>query len=447
MLMSRNLPIALATGLALPVVVALIATAQEPKKEAVPPPPVAARPGEGPKRPIVPGLMKAQAPPDPARPATPPPPPAPPTEPTPVALDFPGRPIAQVIRTLAERTGGMVDTFNTNDARWTEPVTLTSPGPVPFWEAIDRLTAAANLTRTVAPAGPAGIPPARVQFSTNFGHVAASASAADEGLVAYVGPFRVGPLVVHEHFASVFHPPSSPAAAGTSPPEPFYAEINLTAEPNLLATQVGPLRRLEVVDDAGQSLLDHRLGGEAPANLAADTYGPPRVLRVPLVRGAKPSKSLATLRGALPLEVARRPTAPTLEVPLEGSAGKTVRDGELAVTVREYRVDPQGQAAVKLTIRLEGPRAAADPKARGLVAARLWSVYYTQIEMADARSRPVRVNSGGANHAGEANELNVDYTFSPFGTPRPDPPTRLRIYRPTWVAWDLPLEFRDVPLP
>jgi hypothetical protein len=444
--MSRNLPIALAAGLGLPALVALLAPAQEPRKEAVPPPPVAARPAELPL-PQMRELMKAQAPPDPARPATPPPPPAPPTEPTRLALDFPGRPIAQVIRTLAERTGGMVDTFNTNDARWTETINLTSPAPVPFWEAIDRLTAAANLTRSVTLAGPSGIPPARVQFSANLGHVTASASASDEGLIAYVGPFRVGPVVVHEHFSRVFHRPAVPAAGVATPPAPFYAEISLMAEPNLMATQLGPLRRLEAVDDAGQSLLDPKLGGEAPASFAAGAHGAPRVLTIPLVHPAKPSKLLATLRGALPLEVARRPTAPTLVVPLEGSVGKTVRDGELAVTVREYRVDPQGQAAVKLTLRLEGPRAAADPKARGLVAARLWAVYNEQIGMADARSRPVRVTSGGANHAGDANELNVDYRFLPSGAPRTEPPTHLRIYRPAWVAWELPLEFHDVPLP
>ncbi len=444
--MSRNLPIALAAGLALSALVTMLAAAQEPRKEAVPPPPVAAKPAELPL-PLARELMKAQAPPDPVRPATPPPPPAPPTGPTPVALDFPGRPIAQVIRTLAERTGGMVDTFNTNDARWAETINLTAPAPVPFWEAIDRLRAVANLTRTVTQAGPSGIPPARVQFSANLGHVAASASASDEGLITYVGPFRVGPVVVHEHFSRVFHRSVLPAAGVATPPAPFYAEVALMAEPNLMATQVGPLRRLEAVDDAGQSLLEPRLGGEAPANLAAGAYGPPRALTFPLVRAAKPSKLLATLRGVLPLEVARRPTAPTTVVPLEGSVGKTVRDGELVVTVREYWVDPQGQAAVKLTIRLEGPRAVADPKARGLVAARLWSVYHEQIGMADAHGRPVRIASGGANQAGDANELNVDYRFLPSGAPRSEPPTHLRIYRPAWVAWELPLEFRDVPLP
>lgn len=63
----------------------------------------------------------------------------------------------------------------------------------------------------------------------------------------------------------------------------------------------------------------------------------------------------------------------------------------------------------------------ADPKARGLVAARLWSVYHEQIGMADAHGRPVRIASGGANQAGDANELNVDYRFLPSGAPGVSP--------------------------
>ena len=148
----------------------------------------------------------------PAKPPAPPPAPAPPTESTPVALHFKAETVAQVIRTLAERTGGMVDTFNTNDARWNDQrVMLDSPAPVPFWEAVDRLTAAANLVRTVNSTGPFGVPRSHVQFQVGLGPIA-SAYVADEGLVTYVGPFRVGPVVVHEHAARVFLRPGQPRA-------------------------------------------------------------------------------------------------------------------------------------------------------------------------------------------------------------------------------------------
>ncbi len=447
--MSRNLPIALAAGLVLPALAALLAPAQEPKREAVPQPPAAAKPA-GLPFPLARELMKAQAPPDPARPATPPPPPSPPTEPTRVALDFPGRPVAQVIRTLAERTGGMVDTFNTNDARLAEMVTLTSPAPVPFWEAIDRLASAANLTRSVTPAGPFGNPPPRVQFSANLGHATASASAADDGLIAYIGPFRVGPLVVHEHFSRVFHQTAAPAYAKPSPSAPpFYAEVGLMAEPDLLAIQHGPLHRVEAVDDAGRSLLDPKLSGEVPYDQSpSDIHGPPRTLRVPLVRAGGPSKALATLRAALPLEVARRPTAPTLVVTLEGSSGKTFRDGDMAIDVREYRAAPQGTAHLKLAVRIEGKRGEPGSGLRGVVDARLWSVFHRQMELVDAQGKPINGLGGGSSISGDGvRELSMTYNFTAHPGTGANVPAQIRIYRASWVAWELPLEFRDVPLP
>ncbi len=444
--MSPKRPPVLAAVFVLPLALALVAPAQEPKGEAVPPPP---RPNGAtvPKQALLKGMRE---PPlfIPARPATPPPPPAPPTAPTPVALDFPAQPVAQVIRTLSERTGGMVDTFNANDARWNDQrVTLEAPAPVPFWEAIDRLTAAAGIGRSVAPAGPFGLPPARVQFQAHFGPTH-PASADEAGLVAYVGPFRVGPVVVHEHSNRVFLRPAGPAPGlAAAPPSAFYAEIALLAEPNLLAAQVGPLRGVEAVDDAGRSLADPKLGGEVPvAPSAGAAHGPPKSLAVPLIRGPKPSKALARLRAALPLEVARRPAAPTLVVPLEG--GKTFRDGDVAITVREYKVDAQGQAVVRLTARIEGERGRGPAGPGSVAASRLWSIYHDQIELADAQGKPVRISGGNAGQGGpDSRELLMDYTFPPPTGSRPYPPTHLRIYRPEWVAWELPIEFRDVPLP
>ena len=103
---------------------------------------------------------------------------------------------------------------------------------------------------------------------------------------------------------------------------------------------------------------------------------------------------------------------------------------------------------MKLTARIEGPRGEATAGFRGLADVRLWSIYYDQIELADAQGKAVRVGNGGAGPGGAGSrELSMDYTFPPSPGSRPDPPTHLRIYRPEWVAWDLPLEFKDVPCP
>jgi len=406
----------------LPMVLALILIQEPIPKGAAPPIPAPAPAAAGPSAP----------------------PQAPATGATPVVLDFKAQPVAQAIRALHDRTGGMVDLLGVNDPSWAEKrVALESAGPVPMLDAIDRFSAAAGIRHSLTWAGPFGQPRPHIQFQ------AGAPSAADgPGPGAYVGPFRLGPVVVHEHFDRVFLRAKLPPSVLVEATPAFYADIPILAEPELLYIRTGPIRNLEAVDEAGRSCLDPKLGGEAPILAVYQfDYQNARAVRLALERPAGGTgKALATLRGVVPLEVARRPTAPTLVVPLDGASGRTFRDGEITVVVREARADNQGPTSVKLTVRLEGPRGQADPKLKGLLEARLWSVFYHQLELVDALGKPVALSgSGGPSSRGE---LNLDYTYttSPPGS-KGYPPTHLRVFRPGWAAWDLPFEFRDVPLP
>jgi hypothetical protein len=425
--MSPRLPIALAAGFCL----ALAMSSHVPAQEPVPKKIEAPRPGMAQPKPV-----------------TPPTPQAMPTSPTLVALDFKGQTAVEVIRALGERSGGQVEVFNVNDPRLTEQrITLESTTPVPLWDAVDRLSAAISIGRSVTWAGPLGTHRPRIQLQANFSYgLNGSAQPVDYGLGTYVGPFRLGPVVVHEHFDRVFLRPRSGASADDTPP--FYADIPLVAEPSIIWVQTGPLRDLEAVDDLGQSLLDPKLADNMlgrPAS-AVEVHGPPRNLRIPLARAARPSKALATLRGILPIEVARRPTAPTKVVPLEGASGQTFRDGDLAIVVREYKVGADGKAVLKLNARIEGSRgeSTSGPK-QHLVEARLWSIYYHQIELADVQGKALTLpGSTGPDAKGG---LNMDYTYTPIPGTKSYPPTRLRFFRPDWIPWDLPIAFKDLPLP
>ena len=67
--------------------------------------------------------------------------------PTLVKLDYADRPVADVVRSLAERTGVPMVLFPDEPAAsWRKKrISLAAPGPVPFWEAIDRLEPTAGL--------------------------------------------------------------------------------------------------------------------------------------------------------------------------------------------------------------------------------------------------------------------------------------------------------------
>ena len=165
-----------------------------------------------------------------------------------------------------------------------------------------------------------------------------------------------------------------------------------------------------------------------------------------MVRPAKASKSLATLKGLVPIEVARQPARPTTVIALEGSSGKTTRDGDIAVTIREFKANESGQTTLKLSVKIEGKRGESDPRGRSLRETRLWSVTSHLLDMVDADGKPVNLNGGGGPNP--TGEMNLDYHFSPYpvGT-KVGLPTQIRIYRPDWVVWDLPFEFKNLTLP
>src|SRR5205814_856217 len=60
--------------------------------------------------------------------------------PTPVALDFRGVPLAGVLDAVSERTGlGLVLQPWPDPRRGERKVTVVADGPVPFWEAVERI--------------------------------------------------------------------------------------------------------------------------------------------------------------------------------------------------------------------------------------------------------------------------------------------------------------------
>ena len=371
--------------------------------------------------------------------------PSPPTEPTRIALDFKAQSADQVARAIDARSGGMVVPMVQGvPTKGPGRITLESTAPVPFWEALDRLSAAEGLVRDVSRNDFVGSPSRRVQLIASPGQ-----STVDYGPAAYVGGFRLGAVVVHERSVRSFEAAKAPNAFFDDATPPFHAEIPILAEPDLLYIRTGPMKGLEAVDDAGRSLLDPAAGGkEAGFGRIRSDYLEPRALIVAMVRPAGPSKALASLRGLVPLEVARRPRTPTSEITLEGSTGKTFVDGDIAIKVGEFGRSASGVTTIRLSARLEGKRGEFSPETLTRQQVRLWSIANRQLELVDASGKFVMVNGGGGPDSTGGIRLDYHYTHS---SPTPglagSPPSRLRVYRPDWVDWDLPFAFKDLPLP
>ena len=379
------------------------------------------------------------------------------TRPARVVLDFQDQPVASVVKVIAERSGRRVDAageftkgFNLGDRDqgWRERrVTLLATEPVPFWDAIDRLAAAGKLRYRLASSGDTG-------FETTF--VLFEGEGEVPGLACYAGPFRVELQGVHEHREAVLvrapwvqvYPSGYPAPAeadelGEAPPDggPLYAELRVAAEPGLLGRRDGPLRGLEAADEAGRSLLAPPRETEKRRFSAYDSFvqGTSPILRVPLRRDAGGSKTLARLRGSIPVEVGVVRSEPALVIRLSESEGKTFRSGGALLTVKTARVEPDGRVKIELTGRLEDP---ADQPARN---ARLTLLTFHQYRLVDATGAPVRWPLTGSSGGDLQGGFRIAYEYSPG--PGSGPPAEFRYYEVDRTPWAIPFEFRDVPLP
>jgi hypothetical protein len=382
-------------------------------------------------------------------------PPPPLAQPTMVALDYQGQPFMAVVKSIAQRSSIRVDergAFPKGVVRqrdpdwWSRKVTLQSKRPVPFWEAIDRLSDAAHAGYQLASFGDTGSESTGVVFGEGE---------ALPGRAAYAGPFRVGLAGVHQYRETIFvrepwvkvYPGgfAAPAGApelGEAPADggPLYVELQVLAEPGVIGRRDGPLADLEAVDEAGRSLLapGGAAGAEGFPAHAPFSRGASPPVRVPLRRVDAANKVIRRLRGAIPVEIAVVKPQPALVIKLAGSEGKTFHGGGAEFSVKTARVEPSGEVKVELTGRIGAEN---DPTVR---SSRLTLFMKHQYRIVDAKG--VSVRAGNASSGGDREgrfTLRMDYQPG-LGS---GPPAEFRYHDLDRVHWALPFEFRDIPLP
>jgi hypothetical protein len=359
--------------------------------------------------------------------------------PTLVRLDFPDRPLRELVATLAGRSGiPIVLDPRGGDGLAARAVTLEAPEPVPFWEAVGRLAEAAHLRPDLRPLPDPDTGAARSTLVLEEAGDRLAPAAA-------WGPFRVKLLDLEDRRVRALDPPARPLGEAPARPErTLTGRLHLSAEPRLAVGPGGRLRLTVARDDLGRSFLP-----DAPAADAADDPGPPRAVEytgtpelvVPFALAPPeggPGRRL-TLEGTLPVGVAARAEAP-LEIPLAGAVGKAFEGDDATLTVEAVGPRPEdGRTTIDLAVR---PRAtpAADPDAAPAAASGLVD---TQVEVRDAAGRLLPAFLGRAEADGAA--LRVRVVLVP--TPDAGPPSRLLYFSLRRGLVAVPFAFRDVPLP
>ena len=377
--------------------------------------------------------------------------------PTLVALDFRDRPLADVARALGERARmALVPEDPEDQDLWQDHrVTLEAPGPVPFWTAVDRLCAAGSLRYGPGPRpGGTGELEAGLLLSSRP-EPREHDRDRDRAPTSDSGPFRVKLARLHYERNRAFEEDEDEAAD-----EDFRAHLQVWAEPRLLIGQSGPLDLIEATDDQGRSLLPPAvptgpvpIGGAMPGVELEAAYddqpfgqGAVQVqagLRFP---DRPQARVIRRLRGAIPLAVAARKSDP-LAVPLAGASGKSFGEGDLRLTLHDFKAEPNGMgAALELTIRpgSDPAAAAATPPALGdLAPAAGLQTLEHQLEILDVMGRVLPWSLTSQDVRGDGFHLTIAVAPSEDS----GAPDRLRLYGLTRSTARVTFEFNDVRMP
>ena len=373
-------------------------------------------------------------------------------EPTSIAFDFQDVPIAEAIKKINEQTGlSLTLSPEERPASSGRLLTFRSKGPLPFWKAIDGLCASGRLH--YAPMGQSSLGQRDGTFALYEGLSPATEPVSDSG------PFRVHLTSVH--YQSEIHlaqprpivvirgdRPISPDDAPrdrTDPSKQFYLQLLVAAEPRLSITQNGPVKLNSAIDDRGRSLLIPANSGLFQHTAGYFGINPSQAvrLRVDLNYPQEPAHRIGVIKGTIPVIVATRKPNP-IEVALASAWGKTFRNDEIELTVRDTRAARNNQPpTIELTIRpLGNPIAPLDAGEGEPLAYRAESPQ-NQIEILDAQGKVISWFPSGSFYTGEETRLTL--TLLSRGVP-PVPAT-LRYHGIIRAPSEVSFEFRDIPIP
>ncbi len=360
--------------------------------------------------------------------------------PTPVRLDGEGRTLAEVVRSLGEQGGFSLGAVNQGSDR---PVDARDPGPMPFWEAVDRLGLKGGYFDISNPVG--GYFP-----TLNFG------GDGDFCPTTTSGPFRVKLTGLHESRDRLLIggpwlrvdeiSQRIPIRRGAKGREGrFYAGVGLMVEPRMWFTQEGPARAIEAVDDLGQSLVPpDGAGGRGAVTLFHNGGGVTAGdVEVDLAMPDRPGRAIVRLRGSVPVALQQRRPKPALDVALAGSEGKSFELDEVTLTFRSVREGPTGTVVV-VDAKLNLDRAELPPgRPAALITSRLRCLSGHQVEIVDAAGVVLTGYGGGGTRPDGTGQLNLSVSKNMTKAT----PARFRYYGMIRAFVDVAFEFRNIPMP
>ncbi len=409
------------------------------------------------------------------------------TRPTLIKLDFRDRPVSEIIDELNSRHNlgltfqfgplperGMMMGFPSpaQKAREAEVrsrrVTLEADRALPFWQVVDRLCAVGQLQHDLYPQGRFGLSTGRFLLFSGLGGTSVSTDS---------GPFRVKVAGLHSTFERDLVGATSPSGGLPQPPARHPVDRDLVVrmvvipEPGLVVRQAGQPTFVEAVNDRNRSLLPPEIGNgaandpsnanhELPTLNGSSGFDLSATLRLPDQAG----RSIRRLRGSVPVVIVAYASDP-IAIPLEGAAGKSVRNNEVTVAVLEVARNDRTGMTVEVDVAPNRPAGREPPRNPSgppdFVTFRTGQLT-DRLELLDANGRKLAL-SWKQGHGRDMMTFNRRVRLTPtllYEDRRPDAagnlqrptarkpvPGELRYYGFVQTLSAVRFDFHDIPLP
>ncbi len=310
-------------------------------------------------------------------------------------------------------------------------ITLELAG-VPFWEALDKLCQAGNVTYTT-------ISPSSLQLQLVEG-------TRPPPPIAQTGPFRMR-ITNLNYYRNIVLAQAAGAAQPPGRTETLTAGLDLVSEPQVTVLSMGAPQILEAVDDNGQSLVTDKTVTTSTSGTATYTTSPTpinplqvRQAQFQLRPADKPSATLKVLRGTIPVEVLARQKPLLVVDDLFANKARIVKgEGDLMLVVMQVQ-DHGGGRNGNIRFFLNGVDS-VDPSRFGAN-----NVYNQRFEVTDSEGRRLSHNMN-LNYSGNMQQRSLEGYIHFQGAQDAGQAARLTYNSNKTFRTSVPFEFRDVPLP
>lgn len=376
-------------------------------------------------------------------------------KPTLVDLDFQDRPLAGVLEAIGTQTRIGLALEPANDPSLQAiRVSLHEPKPLPFWEALDRLSTTSQIRHDPAFAG-------KTPTLHPVIHIRAGSAAFPK---SFSGPFRVNLLSAHRAHEVAFGPKEEQPDDEEAEPdlERFEVLAQAFAEPQLMITLNGPVKELKARDDFDQDLVppppdvtdegENPGDGMPPARISrgdARVPGTLSIVQFPIALRApdRPGTTIQALEGFIPLQVASR-TGDPLVVPLAEAGGRTFKNDEVSLKFPDGNLELTSRATIQVEIKMLGEPVELpvvdEPAPRDFPPPEAVDSLQNRVDILDSNGNAM-IWTVADVQPGEEGEYHVAIKLSLRNGKAV--PAKLLYHGLTQAAIEVPFKFSKIPMP